>query len=90
MTIKVIGLAKRAISHKIYDIYYTYIFYFCSTVAEEGTPRHAPSIQRIRAIFGDKGEGGSESPNHQISIQTDSMKEGWLHCKVAAVDGKVS
>ena len=57
----------------------------------EGTPRHAPSIQRIRAIFGDKGEGGSESPNNQIStIQTDSMKEGWLHCKVAAVDGKVS
>ena len=74
----------------IYIILIFYIFYFCSTVAEEGTPRHAPSIQRIRAIFGDKGEGGSESPNHQISIQTDSMKEGWLHCKVAAVDGKVS
>ena len=69
---------------------YIYIF-FCSTAESvEGTPRHAPSIQRIRAIFGDKGEGGSESPNHQISIQTDSMKEGWLHCKVAAVDGKVS
>ena len=70
-----------------------YIFFFCSTAESvEGTPRHAPSIQRIRAIFGDKGEGGSESPNNnnQTTIQTDSMKEGWLHCKVAAVDGKVS
>jgi len=57
----------------------------------EGTPRHAPSIQRIRQLFGEKGilEGGEASPG-QSSIQSDSMKEGWLHCKVAAVDGKKS
>ena len=50
--------------------------------AELGTPRHAPSIQRIRALFGEKGE---ESPQ----CHPESLREGWLHCKVTAVEGKV-
>lgn len=48
-----------------------------------GTPRHAPSIQRIRALFGEKGDS-SDAQCHP-----ESLREGWLHCKVTAVDGKV-
>lgn len=52
----------------------------------EGTPRHAPSIQRIRALFGEKSE--TEQQQFQQS-HSEVLREGWLHCKVTAVDGKV-
>lgn len=51
--------------------------------AAPGTPRHAPSIQRIRALFGEKGDS-SDAQCHP-----ESLREGWLHCKVTAVEGKV-
>ena len=64
-----------------------FLWLFYSTTSEHGvdvggTPRHAPSIQRIRALFGEKGE---ESP----ACHPESLREGWLHCKVTAVEGKV-
>ena len=53
------------------------------------TPRHAHSIQRIRALFGDKAiEEGSASSTTPSG--GESLREGWLHCKVTAIAGKVS
>lgn len=54
-----------------------------SDSASENTPRHAPSIQRIRALFGEKGLENAQ-------CQPESLREGFLHCKVTAIDGKVS
>ena len=75
-------------------------FSFYSTTSEHGTdgvgtPRHAPSIQRIRALFGEKGEEPGISPGSTSltaltqACHPESLREGWLHCKVTAVEGKV-
>lgn len=75
-------------------------FFFFSTTSEHGTdgvgtPRHAPSIQRIRALFGEKGEEPGISPGSTSltaltqACHPESLREGWLHCKVTAVEGKV-
>ena len=68
-------------------------FIFSTSEATDGTPRHAPSIQRIRALFGDKADetpGGSPAGgNTAAQCHPESVREGWLHCKVTAIEGKV-
>ena len=71
---------------------YSFLFLPSSTSeATDGTPRHPPSIQRIRALFGEKVDETSVSPSSNTAAQchAESVREGWLHCKVTSIEGKV-
>ena len=73
-------------------LYYLSFVLFSTSEATDGTPRHAPSIQRIRALFGEKGDEAPASPGGNTAAQChppESLREGWLHCKVTAIEGKV-
>ena len=68
-----------------------YFLSFSTSEATDGTPRHPPSIQRIRALFGEKVDETSASPSSNTAAQchAESVREGWLHCKVTSIEGKV-
>ena len=71
-----------------------FIFLFLpssTSEATDGTSRHPPSIQRIRALFGEKVDETSVSPSSNTAAQchAESVREGWLHCKVTSIEGKV-
>ena len=71
---------------------YSFLFLPSSTSeATDGTSRHPPSIQRIRALFGEKVDETSVSPSSNTAAQchAESVREGWLHCKVTSIEGKV-
>ena len=50
-------------------------------------PQHYPQISA-----GDRGEAitaESQSSNNEAPAAPDSIKEGWLNCKISNIDGKV-
>ncbi len=52
-------------------------------------PKHAASIQRLRHFFGEKDQQGQDGLEIAASATSGVSKDGLLHCKVAANDGKV-